>query len=607
MTTLRAGACPNCGAPIEFRWSSAVQTVCAHCRSVVVRHDVDLEALGEVGDLPPDSSPIQIGTEGRSSDRRLHGRPAASSTSTRTAAGTSGTSCLPTARAAGCRTPRPSTPSPSWWQPAGRAARGRPRRRSGRPFAFDGRVLHGHDAHQGALPGRRRRAALRVLGQGRRAVRRPARRTTAIRDARLQRVAAAAVHRRVRRVRRPGAAQPQDLRQRLTARRRRPRIQLPATAARPSSCARSPHASRWRAPAAARFRTRTTPTSSSCRRRSTRAIVPKIPLGTRGTWRGHQFEVIGFQHRSIVVEDERLRLERVRAVQSRTRAFAISASTRGTGTTSAVHALPAVAGAGRGRGHVPRRGPSGSSRPRRRRTDFVLGEFPWRVRVGDVVDVSDYVAPPLMLSSEGTDERDHLVARRVHRPARRSGRRSSCRATRPSRSACSRTSRRPSRQEPRVTWRTFVALALALLVAAGLAAALTARARAGVRSRLRVSAERDRRSRRSSPSRFTMTRRGHDRARDRDATSNNWLGLRLRADQQRHRRRLRLRPRGQLLLRHRQRRTWTEGVTQRDSVVCPRVPAGAYYLRVEPEGDRRARRPVLAQGPARRARRSGPT
>jgi len=30
-----------------------------------VRHDVDLEALGKVSDLPPDSSPILLGTEGR--------------------------------------------------------------------------------------------------------------------------------------------------------------------------------------------------------------------------------------------------------------------------------------------------------------------------------------------------------------------------------------------------------------------------------------------------------------------------------------------------------------------------------------------------------------
>jgi hypothetical protein len=64
-----AGRCPNCSAPIQFRWSSAVQTVCASCRSVVVRHDVDLDAIGEISDLPPDGSPLMLGTEGRYDDR----------------------------------------------------------------------------------------------------------------------------------------------------------------------------------------------------------------------------------------------------------------------------------------------------------------------------------------------------------------------------------------------------------------------------------------------------------------------------------------------------------------------------------------------------------
>lgn len=63
--TQPAGRCPNCGAPITFQWSSAVQTVCAYCQSVVVRHDVNLAALGKVADLPDDASPIQVGTEGR--------------------------------------------------------------------------------------------------------------------------------------------------------------------------------------------------------------------------------------------------------------------------------------------------------------------------------------------------------------------------------------------------------------------------------------------------------------------------------------------------------------------------------------------------------------
>lgn len=36
---------------------------------MVVRHDVDLDAIGEVSDLPPDSSPLTLGTEGRFDDR----------------------------------------------------------------------------------------------------------------------------------------------------------------------------------------------------------------------------------------------------------------------------------------------------------------------------------------------------------------------------------------------------------------------------------------------------------------------------------------------------------------------------------------------------------
>jgi hypothetical protein len=56
--------CPNCGAPVTFLWSSAVQTTCPFCHSILVRHDVDLAKVGEVADLPPDVSPIQISAEG---------------------------------------------------------------------------------------------------------------------------------------------------------------------------------------------------------------------------------------------------------------------------------------------------------------------------------------------------------------------------------------------------------------------------------------------------------------------------------------------------------------------------------------------------------------
>lgn len=60
----RRANCPNCGAPVEFRWSSAVQTACPFCKSIIIRSDLDLQAVGQIADLPPDPSPIQLLTEG---------------------------------------------------------------------------------------------------------------------------------------------------------------------------------------------------------------------------------------------------------------------------------------------------------------------------------------------------------------------------------------------------------------------------------------------------------------------------------------------------------------------------------------------------------------
>lgn len=56
--------CPQCGAPVPFRSSIAVFAVCEHCRSMVVRRDMNVEAFGQMAELPPDLSPLKIGTRG---------------------------------------------------------------------------------------------------------------------------------------------------------------------------------------------------------------------------------------------------------------------------------------------------------------------------------------------------------------------------------------------------------------------------------------------------------------------------------------------------------------------------------------------------------------
>lgn len=57
-------ACPSCGAEIPFRTSIAAYAVCAYCRTMVVREDESLAAIGEMAQLPDDMSPFQIGSEG---------------------------------------------------------------------------------------------------------------------------------------------------------------------------------------------------------------------------------------------------------------------------------------------------------------------------------------------------------------------------------------------------------------------------------------------------------------------------------------------------------------------------------------------------------------
>lgn len=56
--------CPSCGAPVVFQSAAAVQTVCTTCKSVLVRHDLDLQKVGVESLPPPVTSRIRVGTTG---------------------------------------------------------------------------------------------------------------------------------------------------------------------------------------------------------------------------------------------------------------------------------------------------------------------------------------------------------------------------------------------------------------------------------------------------------------------------------------------------------------------------------------------------------------
>lgn len=61
--------CPSCGAPVEFKVSSSLVTVCEFCHSVVARGDRKLEDLGKVAALVETNSPLELGATGRYGDK----------------------------------------------------------------------------------------------------------------------------------------------------------------------------------------------------------------------------------------------------------------------------------------------------------------------------------------------------------------------------------------------------------------------------------------------------------------------------------------------------------------------------------------------------------
>ncbi|HJV97242.1 MAG TPA: DUF4178 domain-containing protein, partial [Albitalea sp.] len=59
-----SAACPNCGAPVEFRSAASAFAVCHYCRSTVVREGDALRKVGISAELFDDHSPLQLGAAG---------------------------------------------------------------------------------------------------------------------------------------------------------------------------------------------------------------------------------------------------------------------------------------------------------------------------------------------------------------------------------------------------------------------------------------------------------------------------------------------------------------------------------------------------------------
>lgn len=127
---------------------------------------------------------------------------------------------------------------------------------------------------------------------------------------------------------------------------------------------------------------------------------PLIPLGCRGKMRGVLYEAIGFQRRTIKVEGISYSWHEY-VLFNPLKGFRYLTEYDGHwNDVSMLRSLPDQSPGGASLTYL---GETYSHfQTANAATTFVLGEFPWQVRVGESVKVSDYISPPRVISSEDT-------------------------------------------------------------------------------------------------------------------------------------------------------------------------------------------------------------
>lgn len=313
---------------------------------------------------------------------------------------------------------------------------------------------------------------------------------------------------------------------------------------------------------------------------------PLIPLGTRGKLRATDYEVIGFQRRHSTVE----------GVSYSWHEYVLFNPYKGFRYLSEYHGhwndislckqLPSLgagmfAGAG---GPIDYLGEVYKHfQTCEATTDFVLGEFPWQVRVGERAVVTDFVHPPRVLSCEKLDKEviwstgEYMYGREIWEAFRLPGRP-------PEAAGVYENQPSPMTTSVREIWAAFGVFAL-LLFALMMGFEMFARKE----PILEQTYNWDRAEAKGEPSfvtdGFDLTGRTSSvEVRTSAPVSNHWIYLNYALIND---------DTGQAWDFGREVSyyygrdsdgSWTEG-KQQDTVVIPSVPAGHYYMRIEPEVD----------------------
>jgi len=315
---------------------------------------------------------------------------------------------------------------------------------------------------------------------------------------------------------------------------------------------------------------------------ATDEVRPLIRLGTRGKIRGADHEVIGFQRRTIEVDGIPYSWHEY-VLFNPYKGFRYLTEYNGHwNDVSILKALPEV----HPYGSAPTVRYLGETykhfQTAKAGTSFVLGEFPWQVRVGEEAVVSDYVSPPRMLSSEQTGNEmtwsmgEYMTGKDVWKSFRLPG-------NPPEAVGVYENQPSPMSADAKNIWVVFAGFLL-LLVVMMISFDIIARNEQVFTGSYRYDS-----NKRGEASFVTdeFELRGHSsdvEVKTSTDLNNRWIYLNYALINE---------DTGQALDFGREVSyyhgydsdgSWTEG-NKNDSVAVPSVPPGKYYLRVEPEGD----------------------
>lgn len=131
---------------------------------------------------------------------------------------------------------------------------------------------------------------------------------------------------------------------------------------------------------------------------------PLIPLGTRGKFEGTSFDAIGFQVRAIEVDGEIYEWSEYLLYNPYKGYRYLSEYQGHWNFIRPLRALPQAASRGKKKAARIEGRVFTHFQTAQANSVYVMGEFPWQVRVGETVIVEDYVDPPHLASAEATND-----------------------------------------------------------------------------------------------------------------------------------------------------------------------------------------------------------